>query len=47
MSDRRQFQRIPLGATVAFQEISFSKAPETERSVYRDVSGGGILLSSP
>jgi len=45
-SDRRQFQRMPLGASVAYQEITFAKTAEPEQSVYRDVSGGGILLSS-
>lgn len=46
-SERRQFRRIPLGASVAFQELSFSKEAQPEHAVYRDVSGGGILLSSP
>ena len=46
-SERRQFQRIPLGATVAFQEISFRQVPVASQSVYHDVSGGGLLLSSP
>lgn len=46
-SDRRQYQRIPMGATVAFQEITFSKDAEAAQCAYRDVSGGGLLLSSP
>lgn len=31
---------------MAFQEITFSRAAETGTSSYRDVSGGGLLLSS-
>ncbi len=46
-SERRQYQRIPMGATVGFQEITFSKAADPAQSAYRDVSGGGLLLSSP
>jgi len=46
-SERRQYQRIPMGATVAFQEISFQKTPVQANSVYKDVSGGGLLLNSP
>jgi c-di-GMP-binding flagellar brake protein YcgR len=44
--DRRQYQRIPVGATVTFQELTFSRDTESSESVYRDVSGGGLLLSS-
>jgi hypothetical protein len=36
-----------MGATVAFQEISFQKAPVRAQSVYKDVSGGGLLVNSP
>jgi c-di-GMP-binding flagellar brake protein YcgR len=43
-SDRRQFRRIPLEAHVSFREITFSKQPETGASVYKDVSGGGLLV---
>ncbi len=43
-SDRRQFRRIPLEAHVSFQEITFSKPPETGASIYKDVSGGGLLV---
>ncbi len=46
-SERRQFTRIPLGATVGFQELTFSGAPEPSESVFKDVSGGGLLLSTP
>ena len=46
-SDRRQYRRIPMGATVAFQEITFSKEAEAAQCAYRDVSGGGLLLASP
>ncbi len=46
-SERRQFARIPLGATVGFQELTFSGIPEPAQSVFKDVSGGGLLLSSP
>lgn len=33
-------------AQVSFQEITFTKQPETGASVYKDVSGGGLLLHS-
>ena len=46
-SERRQFTRIPLGATVGFQELTFAGAPEPSESVFKDVSGGGLLLSTP
>ena len=46
-SERRQFTRIPLGATVGFQELTFSGIPEPSESVFKDVSGGGLLLSTP
>jgi len=45
-SERRTFRRIPMGATVGFQELSFSTAPEPATSVYADISAGGLLLSS-
>jgi len=45
-SERRQFRRIPLEAQVSFQEITFTKQPETGASVYKDVSGGGLLVHS-
>lgn len=32
---------------MAFQELSFHTGPTASESVYRDVSGGGLLLSSP
>jgi len=38
---------MPMGATVGFQELSFSTAPEPATSVYGDISAGGLLLSSP
>jgi hypothetical protein len=46
-SERRQYVRIPLGATVGFQELTFSGIPEPSQSVFKDVSGGGLLLSAP
>ena len=46
-SERRQYRRIPMGATVAFQEITFTKGADPAQSAYRDVSAGGLLLSSP
>jgi len=46
-SERRQYQRIPMGATVAFQEITFQKDPLQAQSSYKDVSIGGLLLNSP
>lgn len=45
-SERRQYRRIPMGATVSFQEISFQKEVSSDQSVYLDVSAGGLLLSS-
>jgi hypothetical protein len=36
-----------MGATVGFQELSFSTEPEPATSVYGDISAGGLLLSSP
>jgi c-di-GMP-binding flagellar brake protein YcgR len=46
-ADRRTYRRMPMGATVGFQELSFSTAPEPATSVYADISAGGLLLSSP
>jgi c-di-GMP-binding flagellar brake protein YcgR len=46
-SDRRHYRRIPMGATVGFQEITFTKEADPAQCAYRDVSGGGLLLSSP
>lgn len=46
-SERRHYQRIPMGATVAFQEITFTKEADPAQGDYLDVSGGGLLLSSP
>ena len=45
-SERRQFTRIPMGATVGFQELTFSGVPDSSQSVFKDVSGGGLLLST-
>jgi len=45
-SDRRNFRRIPMGATVGFQELTFSTIPEPATSVYGDISAGGLLVSS-
>jgi c-di-GMP-binding flagellar brake protein YcgR len=45
-SERRNYRRIPMGATVAFQELSFSTDPEPATSVYGDISAGGLLLAS-
>ena len=46
-SERRTYQRIPMGATVGFQELTFTREPEPSTSVYGDISGGGLLLNSP
>jgi c-di-GMP-binding flagellar brake protein YcgR len=46
-SERRIYQRIPMGATVGFQELTFTREPEPSTSVYGDISGGGLLLNSP
>jgi hypothetical protein len=44
--ERRQYQRIPLEASLSFQELSFHKGGATATSSYKDVSGGGLLLDS-
>ncbi|HEX9081146.1 MAG TPA: PilZ domain-containing protein [Holophagaceae bacterium] len=44
--ERRQYRRVPLEASVSFQELSFHKGEEPAQSSYRDVSGGGLLLES-
>lgn len=44
--DRREYRRIPLDATVGFQELTFSRDAEPDRSTYKDVSAGGLLLAS-
>ena len=46
-SDRRNYRRIPMGATVGYQELSFSEHPEGATTVYGDISAGGLLLNSP
>jgi len=46
-SERRIYQRIPMGATVGFQELTFTRDPEPSTTVYGDISGGGLLLTSP
>lgn len=46
-ADRRTYRRIPMGASVGFQELSFSTAPEPTASVYADISAGGLLITSP
>ena len=45
--ERRQYQRVPLGAAVSFQELRFQGAQAPAEAAYRDVSGGGLLLASP
>lgn len=45
--ERRQFQRIPMEATLSFQELSFHKGEAPASSHYRDVSIGGLLVDSP
>jgi len=45
--ERRLFRRIPMEADVAFQELSFGKEAQKIQTKYKDVSGGGLLLSSP
>jgi c-di-GMP-binding flagellar brake protein YcgR len=46
-SERRNYRRIPMGATVGFQELTFTREPVPSTSVYGDISGGGLLLNSP
>lgn len=45
--ERRQFRRIPLEASLSFQELSFHKGETPAMSSYRDVSAGGMLVDSP
>jgi len=45
--ERRQYRRIPLEASLSFQELSFHKGDVPASSSYRDVSAGGLLLDSP
>ena len=45
-ADRRTYRRIPMGATVGFQELTFTAIPEPATSVYADISAGGLLLNS-
>lgn len=42
----RAFRRMPMEAVVAFQELTFEREAESFQTKYKDVSGGGILLSS-
>ena len=44
--ERRQYQRIPLEATLSFQELSFHKGDTPATTSYKDVSGGGLLVDS-
>jgi PilZ domain len=45
--ERRHYRRIPLEATLSFQELSFHKGEAPSISQYKDVSGGGLLVESP
>lgn len=44
--ERREYRRIPIGAAVGFQELSFSRETEADSSTYLDVSAGGLLVSA-
>lgn len=46
-AERRNYRRMPMGASASFQELSFSSAQEPATSVYGDISAGGLLLNSP
>lgn len=45
--ERRQYRRVPLGASVSFQELRFGLGSEALEASYRDVSSGGLLIGSP
>ena len=45
--ERRQYRRIPLEASLSFQELSFHKGEAPAMTSYRDVSAGGLLVESP
>ena len=44
--EQRQFRRMPMEAEVVFQELSFENEAQLIQAKYKDVSGGGMLLSS-
>ena len=44
--DKRQFRRIPIGASVKIQELSFQQGAGATSTVYKDVSAGGLLIES-
>lgn len=44
--EKRQYRRIPIGATVNLQELSFQKEGDAARTAYKDVSVGGLLVES-
>ena len=44
--EQRSFRRMPLEADVAFQELSFEKEAQSVQTRYKDVSAGGLLLTS-
>lgn len=45
-SERRNYRRIPMGATVGYQELAFNDHLESETTVYGDISAGGLLINS-
>ena len=45
--ERRQYQRIPMEASLSFQELSFHKGDAPAAASYKDVSVGGLLVDSP
>jgi len=44
--EQRSFRRMPMEAEVAFRELSFEKDAEAIQTKYKNVSGGGLLVSS-
>jgi len=44
--EQRLFRRMPMEAVVVFQELSFEKDAESVQTKYKDVSGGGLLITS-
>lgn len=45
-TELRSYRRMPLEAEVNFSEIAFDKEASVIKTKYKDVSGGGLLLTS-
>ena len=45
-TEQSSYRRMPLTAEVVFCELAFDKDAEVIKTKYKDVSGGGLLLTS-